>query len=118
MPAWIAGIHQVCKDASGDIHVNLDSSTPCWNDAVEGFCFELIEVLCPVFSKGDTEFAEIGVLLDQNAKLCALGASAVRSSEICASRANFDVTPYRRPAPGNFWALRTFILHIHVRSVL
>ena len=106
MPAWIAGIHQVCKDASGDIHVNLDSSTPCWNDAVEGFCFELIEVLCPVFSKGDTEFAEIGVLLDQNAKLCALGASAlktvadpsfggsaVRSSEICASRANFDVTP-------------------------
>jgi len=93
MPAWIAGIHQVCKDASGDIHVNLDSSTPCWNDAVEGFCFELIELLCPVFSKGDTEFAEIGVLLDQNAKLCALGASAVRSSEICASRANFDVTP-------------------------
>jgi hypothetical protein len=64
MPAWIAGI-QVCKDASGNIHVNLDSSTPCWNDAVEGFCFELIELLCPVFSKEDTEFAEIGVLLDQ-----------------------------------------------------
>ena len=37
MPAWIAGI-QVCKDASGDIRVNLDSSTPCWNDAIEGFC--------------------------------------------------------------------------------
>ena len=35
MPAWIAGI-QVRKDASGDIHVNLDSSTPCWNDAIEG----------------------------------------------------------------------------------
>jgi len=32
MPAWIAGI-QVCKDASGNIHVNLDSGTPCWNDA-------------------------------------------------------------------------------------
>jgi len=32
MPAWIAGI-QVRKDASGDIHVNLDCSTPCWNDA-------------------------------------------------------------------------------------
>ena len=36
MLAWIAGI-QVCKDASGNIHVSLDSSTPCWNDAVEGF---------------------------------------------------------------------------------
>jgi hypothetical protein len=35
MPAWIAGI-QIRKDASGDIHVNLDSSTPCWNDAIEG----------------------------------------------------------------------------------
>jgi hypothetical protein len=23
---------------SGDIHVNLDSRTPCWNDAIEGFC--------------------------------------------------------------------------------
>ena len=29
MPAWIAGI-QVRKDASGNIHVNLDSSfVPC-----------------------------------------------------------------------------------------
>ena len=34
MPAWIAGI-QVRTDASGDIHVSLDSSTPCWNDAIE-----------------------------------------------------------------------------------
>jgi hypothetical protein len=34
MPAWIAGI-QVRKDASGNIRVNLDSSTPCWNDAIE-----------------------------------------------------------------------------------
>ena len=25
---------------SGDIHVNLDSSTPCWNDAIEGFCLK------------------------------------------------------------------------------
>ena len=46
MPAWIAGI-QVCKDASGNIHVNLDSSTPCWNDAIEGFCFKLIEAPPP-----------------------------------------------------------------------
>jgi hypothetical protein len=35
MPAWIAGI-QVRKDASGNIHVNLDSSAPCWNDATAG----------------------------------------------------------------------------------
>jgi hypothetical protein len=33
MPAWIAGI-QVRVDVSGDIHVDLDSSIPCWNDAV------------------------------------------------------------------------------------
>jgi hypothetical protein len=38
MPAWMAGI-QVRKDASGDIRVGLDSSTPCWNDAIEGFYF-------------------------------------------------------------------------------
>jgi len=37
MPAWIAGI-QAREDASGNIHVNLDSSTPCWNDRIEGFC--------------------------------------------------------------------------------
>ena len=36
MPAWMAGI-QVWQDASGDIRVGLDSSTPCWNDAIEGF---------------------------------------------------------------------------------
>src|SRR5215471_12649231 len=34
IPAWIAGI-QVCKDASGDIHVDLDSSPPCWNDGID-----------------------------------------------------------------------------------
>ena len=37
MPAWIAGI-QVGKDASANVHVNLGSSTPCSNDAKEGFC--------------------------------------------------------------------------------
>jgi hypothetical protein len=37
MPAWIAGI-QIRKDASGDFHVDLDSSIPCWNDAIEEFC--------------------------------------------------------------------------------
>jgi hypothetical protein len=39
MPARIAGI-QIRTDASGDIRVGLDSSTPCWNDAIEGFCFK------------------------------------------------------------------------------
>src|SRR5262249_40693551 len=34
MSALIAGI-QVHKDASGSVHVNLDSSTPCSNDAIE-----------------------------------------------------------------------------------
>jgi hypothetical protein len=34
IPAWIAGI-QVRTDASGDIQVSLDSSTPCWNDNAE-----------------------------------------------------------------------------------
>jgi hypothetical protein len=34
MPAWMAGI-QFRKDASGDIHVNLDFSPPCWNDGIE-----------------------------------------------------------------------------------
>jgi hypothetical protein len=31
MPAWIAGI-QVRKGASGDIHVDLGSGTPCRNE--------------------------------------------------------------------------------------
>jgi hypothetical protein len=35
MPAWIAGI-QFRKDASEDIRVDLDSTTPCWNDAIGG----------------------------------------------------------------------------------
>ena len=38
MPAWIAGI-QTRKDASGDIHVDLDSSAPCWNDGIDRRCF-------------------------------------------------------------------------------
>jgi len=43
MPAWMAGI-QVRKDASGNIHVNLDSSTPCWNDGIERRLLEVTEV--------------------------------------------------------------------------
>jgi hypothetical protein len=49
MPAWIAGI-QGSQDASGDIHVGLDSSTSCWNDGSE-VLRELIKALRPVFSK-------------------------------------------------------------------
>jgi len=33
IPARIAGI-QTRRDASEDIHVNLDSNTPCWNDEI------------------------------------------------------------------------------------
>ncbi len=29
----------------------LDSSTPCWNDRIEGFCFKLIEALAPYFRR-------------------------------------------------------------------
>ena len=46
MPAWIAGI-QIRKDASGNIHVNLDSSAPCWNDAIDGPLLEVTEA--PLF---------------------------------------------------------------------
>ena len=50
MPAWIAGI-QIRKDASGNIHVNLDSSTPCWNDAIEGVLRKLTEALHRYFQR-------------------------------------------------------------------
>jgi len=63
MPAWIAGI-QVRKDASGNIHVNLDSSTPCWNDAIEGVLHKLTEVLHRYFQRRDEEHEvrKIGLL--------------------------------------------------------
>jgi hypothetical protein len=51
MPAWIAGI-QVRKNASGNIHVNLDSSTPCWNDAIGGeVLHKLTEALHQYFQR-------------------------------------------------------------------
>ena len=56
MPAWIAGIHQVRKDASGNIHVNLDSSTPCWNDAIERALLEVPEVPLPRIFEGAFRF--------------------------------------------------------------
>jgi hypothetical protein len=33
MPAWLAGIQ--VSGMLRDIHVNLDSSAPCWNDGIE-----------------------------------------------------------------------------------
>ena len=54
IPAWIAGV-QVRKDASGNVRVNLDSSTPCWNDAIEGPLLKVTEVPSPIFSKEDTK---------------------------------------------------------------
>ena len=33
--AGMDGRHPGSQDASGDIHVSLDSSTPCWNDTIE-----------------------------------------------------------------------------------
>ena len=51
MPAWIAGI-QIRKDASGNIHVNLDSSAPWWNDATEEALLEVTEApLFPYFQR-------------------------------------------------------------------
>jgi hypothetical protein len=41
MPAWIAGMR--FAGCLGDIHVNLDSSTPCWNDAMEGLLLKVTE---------------------------------------------------------------------------
>ena len=54
IPAWIVGV-QVRKDASGNVRVNLDSSTPCWNDAIEGPLLKVTEVPSPIFSKEDTK---------------------------------------------------------------
>jgi hypothetical protein len=58
LPAWIAGI-QVRKDASGNIRVNLDSSTPCWNDAIEGPLLKVTEVLLPHISTEEHEGRKI-----------------------------------------------------------
>jgi len=33
--AGMDGRHPGLQNASGDIHVGLDSSTPCWNDRIE-----------------------------------------------------------------------------------
>ena len=43
------------QDASGDIHVSLDSSTPCWNDAIEGPLLKVTEVLLPHIFEGELQ---------------------------------------------------------------
>jgi hypothetical protein len=58
MPAWIAGI-QLRKDASRNIRVSLDSSTPCWNDAIEGTLLEMTEVPPPGIFKRETELLPV-----------------------------------------------------------
>jgi hypothetical protein len=53
MPAWIVGI-QVRMDAPANIHVNLDSTTPCWNDSIGGR-LELTESHPLIFKEGREE---------------------------------------------------------------
>ena len=61
MPAWVAGI-QVCMDASGDVHVGLDSSPPCWNDGIGGLFFNRVKLTH--FSKESTKNAKfLNILL-------------------------------------------------------
>jgi len=49
--------HPGSQDASGDIHVGLGSSTPCWNDATKRFLLELTVPLNTLFSR-DRELHE------------------------------------------------------------
>jgi len=49
---------KVRKDASGDIHVSLDSSPPCWNDGIEGRRFKLSETPLATFLKEHTQIAK------------------------------------------------------------
>jgi hypothetical protein len=50
IPARIAGI-QTRRDASEDIRVNLDSSTPCWNDEIADFLHKSTEAFLADFFK-------------------------------------------------------------------
>jgi hypothetical protein len=42
--------------ASRDIHVSLDSSTPCWNNTIERALLEVTEVLLPRIYKQAIKF--------------------------------------------------------------
>jgi hypothetical protein len=52
--AGMDGRHPGSEDASGDIRVGLDSSSPCWNDVIEPV-LELTEALQAEFSKERTK---------------------------------------------------------------
>ena len=54
MPGWMAGI-QARKDAPGNVHVNLDSSSPCWNDVIEGALLKPTEAPPSRIFKGEPE---------------------------------------------------------------
>ena len=58
MPAWIAR-HPGWQHASGDIHVSLDSSAPCWNDAIEAALLEVTEGPLPRIFKEATKSTKI-----------------------------------------------------------
>jgi hypothetical protein len=50
--------HPGRRDASGNIHVNLGSSTPCWNEAIGGVLPELTEAPSSRIFKGTHEGQE------------------------------------------------------------
>jgi len=89
MPAWIAGI-RVRKNASGDVHVSLDSSTPCWNDTIRS-CTKLTRrpSTSGIF-KGGGEEPETRIA-EWTSNLKQLFSSFVLIYfRICARRANFS----------------------------
>jgi hypothetical protein len=45
------GRHPGRKDASGDIPVDLDSITPCWNDVIGAPLLQMSEVALAIFLK-------------------------------------------------------------------
>jgi hypothetical protein len=62
MPARIAGI-QARTDASGNIHVSLDSSAPCWNDATKTTLLKLTKSeLTPIFKEAREVYSRAAVM--------------------------------------------------------
>jgi len=49
--AGMDGRHPSRKDAYGDVHVGLDSSAQCWNDAIGGPLLRMSEIALAIFSK-------------------------------------------------------------------
>ena len=56
--AGMDGRHPGLQDASGDIHVGLDSSTPCWNDGIEESTKTDRDPPRLLFSKEDTKITK------------------------------------------------------------